>query len=632
VQAPPEVANYLLNEKRRTLSELEERHEASIVIVADPNLETPQYEVRRIRESELSEHARPSYERVTPVAPMAAPQTAPTGRREQAAVTRITPATPAPEREEVESAAPVPTPAPKRGPTAPSRAAASAPVARPSLWQRIVAFFAGTPASEEATKSASRNAGSRRGERADPGPRDRCDDRRNGSGGKGGPRDERARGGNQGGRDQGQAKAGPKPQPAPQPRPATPSQGQVPKPQPSPPAAQPQAQPGAGATPTPAPTGTPDAPRAPVAAAAASAVTGLTGESEPATIAAGGDGLVAPGSDASAKPDDAPKRRRGRRGGRRRRKQGAAQNGMLAPAAGVGLDTDGDVDGDEDENQLEVGEASGAPAVARPTPAPESATIEASRARTESSPRPSTPVTTPAPAPAATSEAGTPESPRVVPAMADEGSRAAQASESAANSTTAATSASQRPQQPAPAPSAPRPQPVSRPMRPQPEPRVPPATPLASAIAAVTHSQATLDELARAVFAADDAARKPAQAVVTSDAASEAPTAAPPPSPPGQQATAVETMTLPAAPVAITTSPEVTPANGDASQGAIAESASMRAEAMAAAKPVTSKDDSAAATGSAAGVGNDEPKDVAAAPVAVTTEVEAASPRERRDP
>lgn len=69
VQSPPEVANYLLNEKRRPLSEIEQRHEASVVIVADPNLETPHYEVRRIRESELPEHARPSYERVTPSRP-----------------------------------------------------------------------------------------------------------------------------------------------------------------------------------------------------------------------------------------------------------------------------------------------------------------------------------------------------------------------------------------------------------------------------------------------------------------------------------------------------------------------------------------------------------------------------------
>jgi hypothetical protein len=57
---------------------------------------------------------------------------------------------------------------------------------------------------------------------------------------------------------------------------------------------------------------------------------------------------------------------------------------------------------------------------------------------------------------------------------------------------------------------APRPQPAPRPVRPQPEPRIPSATPLASAIAAATHSQTTLEELARAVFTAEDEARRAA--------------------------------------------------------------------------------------------------------------------------
>jgi hypothetical protein len=43
--------------------------------------------------------------------------------------------------------------------------------------------------------------------------------------------------------------------------------------------------------------------------------------------------------------------------------------------------------------------------------------------------------------------------------------------------------------------------------RPQPEPRIPSATPLASAIAAATHRMPVLDDLARAVLAADAEAR-----------------------------------------------------------------------------------------------------------------------------
>ncbi|HJR72234.1 MAG TPA: ribonuclease E [Luteimonas sp.] len=67
VQAPTEIANFLLNEKRRALAEIERRHDAPIVIVADDQLETPHYEVTRIRENELGEEtSKPSYQRGTP--------------------------------------------------------------------------------------------------------------------------------------------------------------------------------------------------------------------------------------------------------------------------------------------------------------------------------------------------------------------------------------------------------------------------------------------------------------------------------------------------------------------------------------------------------------------------------------
>ena len=67
VQAPVEIANFLLNEKRSALREIEARHDAPIVIVADEQLHTPHYEVTRIRENELGEEtSRPSYQRGTP--------------------------------------------------------------------------------------------------------------------------------------------------------------------------------------------------------------------------------------------------------------------------------------------------------------------------------------------------------------------------------------------------------------------------------------------------------------------------------------------------------------------------------------------------------------------------------------
>ena len=67
VQAPPQIANYLLNEKRRALVEIETRHDAPIIIVSDESLETPHFNVSRLRDGELVEEAsKPSYQRGVP--------------------------------------------------------------------------------------------------------------------------------------------------------------------------------------------------------------------------------------------------------------------------------------------------------------------------------------------------------------------------------------------------------------------------------------------------------------------------------------------------------------------------------------------------------------------------------------
>ncbi|MBP6748971.1 MAG: Rne/Rng family ribonuclease [Xanthomonadaceae bacterium] len=106
VQAPVEIANYLLNEKRRALSEIEKRHDAPIVIVADESLHTPHYEVTRLRENELGEEtAKPSYQRGTPrklatIALTKANLNVPVAP----AVTNVKPARPAPMREDREEA------------------------------------------------------------------------------------------------------------------------------------------------------------------------------------------------------------------------------------------------------------------------------------------------------------------------------------------------------------------------------------------------------------------------------------------------------------------------------------------------------------------------------------------------
>ncbi len=131
IQAPTEIANYLLNEKRRAIVEIETRHESPILIVADEQLETPHFNVSRLREGELAEEvAKPSYHRTTPkkleihsltrsqlnipVAP---------------AVTHVKPTQPAPVREAREET--------------PAFVAPATTAKKPGLFARIASFFSG---------------------------------------------------------------------------------------------------------------------------------------------------------------------------------------------------------------------------------------------------------------------------------------------------------------------------------------------------------------------------------------------------------------------------------------------------------------------------------------------------------
>jgi ribonuclease E len=142
IQAPSEIANYLLNEKRRAIVEIETRHESPILIVADEQLETPHFNVSRLREGELAEEvAKPSYHRTTPKkleihsltrSQLNIPVTP--------AVTHVKPTQPAPVREAREE---VPVPA-----------AVSVAAKKPGLFARIASFFGSAETSEpSATKT-----------------------------------------------------------------------------------------------------------------------------------------------------------------------------------------------------------------------------------------------------------------------------------------------------------------------------------------------------------------------------------------------------------------------------------------------------------------------------------------------
>ena len=245
VQAPVEVANYLLNEKRRALNEIEKRHDAPIVIVADESLHTPHFEVSRIRENELTEEtSKPSYQRGTPrklatIALTKANLNVPAAP----AVTNVKPARPAPMREDREDAPRVAAVQPQAQLPQPAPAPAfaqPAPASKPAgLMGWLKGLFGSEPASTTtaAPPQSESQQGRDRGERSDRNGGPRRDQRRDERGPKGQrePRRDERRDDQRRGAPQGQA---PKPQQN-EPRQNEPRQPQAPR-QPQP---QKQAQP-----------------------------------------------------------------------------------------------------------------------------------------------------------------------------------------------------------------------------------------------------------------------------------------------------------------------------------------------------------------------------------------------------
>jgi len=65
-QVPVKVATYLLNEKRQAILEIEERQKINIVLIPNPYIETPKYELQRVRDNkkEFSRDKETSYKLV----------------------------------------------------------------------------------------------------------------------------------------------------------------------------------------------------------------------------------------------------------------------------------------------------------------------------------------------------------------------------------------------------------------------------------------------------------------------------------------------------------------------------------------------------------------------------------------
>lgn len=165
---PVSVATFLLNEKRKQLADIEARQEVSVVIVPVPHMETPHFEILRMRDDEttpehISSHqvAQEYNEREEEV--FEAP-TAEKPAREQAAVRAVRPSTSAP----AAKAAPIP---------AAKTAKTKAPAEQDDgllrrIGRKIACFFNDEEAQPTKTRDKA-NAGAGRGDQRNQARQDR---------------------------------------------------------------------------------------------------------------------------------------------------------------------------------------------------------------------------------------------------------------------------------------------------------------------------------------------------------------------------------------------------------------------------------------------------------------------------
>jgi ribonuclease E len=102
-QLPVSVATFLLNEKRRSILDIEDRQEVQVLLLPNEHIETPDYQIERVRSQDLAKQPdeRPSFEMTAPPQPDATPyvRSGEPVRSEQPAVRQVIPAAPMPERE-----------------------------------------------------------------------------------------------------------------------------------------------------------------------------------------------------------------------------------------------------------------------------------------------------------------------------------------------------------------------------------------------------------------------------------------------------------------------------------------------------------------------------------------------------
>ncbi|WP_125716419.1 ribonuclease E [Pseudoalteromonas rubra] len=141
-QVPVKVGSYLLNEKRRAVQRIEKRHNCDVMIIPNQHMETPHYDVVRLRKDDVPESV--SYEQVvTPeVEEIAAPIAAPVAKEEPVLKGVAMPTAPAP----------APAAAPQAAQTATQPQAAKQAQEEAGLLSRIGTWLKGLFGSEEEQK------------------------------------------------------------------------------------------------------------------------------------------------------------------------------------------------------------------------------------------------------------------------------------------------------------------------------------------------------------------------------------------------------------------------------------------------------------------------------------------------
>ena len=150
-QLPVDVATFLLNEKRAAINVIEQRHGVHIVLIPNRHMETPAYEVKRIRQDDNSADDS-SYKLATEVQAPELPKSMQQERVkvEQAAVQRVAPMKP---------------PVPVNGSAAPAKASPENGAGLPVFFKWLRSLFVREESAPQPAKNGSKQGGGARGNR-----------------------------------------------------------------------------------------------------------------------------------------------------------------------------------------------------------------------------------------------------------------------------------------------------------------------------------------------------------------------------------------------------------------------------------------------------------------------------------